>query len=822
MSERILFALDISGSTNGVGNYWTTVETIYNELPKDGVKYLVWDDRAQSVTQEKMQRYIRLRKGYNGTDPSTVAKYLVETQGQFDRLVLITDGQILQESVQKTDTILSSTLELASVECYIVDHNADNASVCAPFLRIGKSIKTYTGYNTTKTELEVSAEAHKFIDGLDTITEPQEFFDNFDELYKYISAKNMGRTNRDLRDRLLKLQARLLHSISQKATGRSQNYISNYEKALTSSNVDDTLSAMRVLNSEYKHDMDSENIGRDVQTKISALIESCEQYGIYSMSTIHDRYARASAASAVNFSALPSSIAIPPTVEIIQTIHDREYTEVFTCPILFTSDEPILLLAEKTDSVLDILSQTQKDAAINFPLTICQIPQATEHIADTIDHCIGYHAYYDIERGYMIDKSPYTRRKLSGALTLNTNAKHIAAANYMLYKLFTNGKKIGNPNLWFGCLWTVIMTHPKLAYLRDNKAFINALNINLKERFLSPNYTTSISLSDQPSHPTYRVRTASALWYVSHDYLITKINDKTRGIIFSWHTIRRILAALGIKCHPDNNINMKYLAAFSFLFSKKDRIRYYMNIIDSLVQNHIWTSETSYIPLDGDTKEPHWKLLPGYFSGIPYSASKIIAQYVYDNINSSFGSVEYPPIIYVNKSNDIEACANGANDAYHGRWEYCYSHDLVITPDILPKICPLTFRPYMMPNNRKWLDVSESTWGKIDQQIWLNSLYNKYVKSYGEFPHTRDFIEYLYSKQLNRGFTTLPHFIVSAVKYLLDAYEKARNEYEKIQGEKCTPAVFNRVSMATIQRKKRGIEEDRYLKFIELQTLNMV
>jgi hypothetical protein len=47
-TEQFVFMLDVSGSTGGCQNYWTTVEGLVEKYGKNISKYYLWDDSIRS------------------------------------------------------------------------------------------------------------------------------------------------------------------------------------------------------------------------------------------------------------------------------------------------------------------------------------------------------------------------------------------------------------------------------------------------------------------------------------------------------------------------------------------------------------------------------------------------------------------------------------------------------------------------------------------------------------------------------------------------------------------------------------------------------
>jgi hypothetical protein len=53
-------------------------------------------------------------------------------------------------------------------------------------------------------------------------------------------------------------------------------------------------------------------------------------------------------------------------------------------------------------------------------------------------------------------KNPFTQQKLLGGIPLGCHQSHITVGNHTIAKLFSEGKILGNLNLFYAAIWIII------------------------------------------------------------------------------------------------------------------------------------------------------------------------------------------------------------------------------------------------------------------------------------------------------------------------------------------------------------------------------
>jgi hypothetical protein len=64
--------------------------------------------------------------------------------------------------------------------------------------------------------------------------------------------------------------------------------------------------------------------------------------------------------------------------------------------------------------------------------------------------------FMGVKYGDKFLKNPFTQRKLLGAIPLGSHKTHVEVGNYTIARLFSDGKILGNLNLFFAAIWHII------------------------------------------------------------------------------------------------------------------------------------------------------------------------------------------------------------------------------------------------------------------------------------------------------------------------------------------------------------------------------
>lgn len=164
--------------------------------------------------------------GRGGTSPELVASEVVK-EG-LKKLILITDGQVSDHSVQACDITLKDH-EFTKTICYIIStsqYSGCNMSVTCPFTRKCENEVYEKPYNgPAKKLVQHTPEDYKILDSLDEIT-LENFAASYEKIEELIIALNMGKDgNIPLKNQLVVLKKRLVHELSKKSAKKDINTI---------------------------------------------------------------------------------------------------------------------------------------------------------------------------------------------------------------------------------------------------------------------------------------------------------------------------------------------------------------------------------------------------------------------------------------------------------------------------------------------------------------------------------------------------------------------------------------------------------------------
>lgn len=475
--------IDCSYSVSGSSFYWNEVSKILinNKIEK----YYLWNSDLFESNNDEIKKYILMQKGFSGTTISNVALSIIEKKYENNDIIIITDGDVDKNEVIKSENILSNIL-FKNIECYIITsikiHNID-ISVPLPFIKRGNS-KLYISNNDFSLKLLKEFNIDKFNNIYNNIT-VDNLINNYEEVYDILNIKNMDSNGLPL--------------IKEKILSIRNDIIKEYNKKL---NKNDGLIVQDFLiKQDYKNAIDvlykiehnfNINEPSDIYGKINKLLSLCDDrtnqgYCLYNK---------------INNS--KNIDEVKPEEDISLINYD------FEDPILLDIDVPQLILLEPEEPIFDdkkLLKQL-----IENPLSIIY----DEKIKNKISKCIGNILGVKITNKITID--PFTRRKIIGSIPLTIdNEQHLKVGSNNLYKFFTNGKIIGNCNLYYIIIWYIITRDKKCEYLIENE---NDFNNHLKYRLSNTN--TYISLCGLPDYNRTIVPTDVAMYYIVNCNLFNK------------------------------------------------------------------------------------------------------------------------------------------------------------------------------------------------------------------------------------------------------------------------------------------------------------
>jgi hypothetical protein len=191
-----LIAYDGSGSTMGRTVYHKKSEEILKNNPN--AEIVLWDHEYRQLTREEMASINTSRQGFGGTNPAAVADYVIHKNFHGD-LVIITDGQCGNASIDVCSEKLGNSWHFDSVICYLIRTGVGlagivNQSVTCPFTRNASKFEIILIGTDGKLEEEskITEDDWKVLETVDNIKTIGDFEEVYETLKKTVIAKTMG------------------------------------------------------------------------------------------------------------------------------------------------------------------------------------------------------------------------------------------------------------------------------------------------------------------------------------------------------------------------------------------------------------------------------------------------------------------------------------------------------------------------------------------------------------------------------------------------------------------------------------------------------
>ena len=510
--HQIVIAIDISGSVTRFNHYWNVVKHVIHlyrsRYAANELVFLQWDNDARVVTYSVVQDLIATQKGYGGTEPHCILETMARLDASSYELCLITDGEVVQNSVNRCDQILQDyrLVQLSRVECHIVNANP-NLSVSCPFTRNGEcKVTTYrldplssSNHLNGVVQLHLTKDDWTLLRAIETVT-LDTFLSKYENLQSILIAKHMGREGDPiLKEKFIALKKRLIQEMSERNSTKT-DYNQMLTDCLTSRQIPDAIEiSKRMLVDFY-----SASPVTELSRKIDTLIGLCGNL----QHQFNPNELKSTAASRVQD-------AVHETPTTFQVVTDTEYE----CPILLEQDCPCILIHRLFDSLLVGLEKDTVDFIIDCPLRLLLFPELVQKTKALMGHPVGLKTalelhqkyrdenyYYYQEQRRILFTSPYNREPVMALLALGNHESHFRSANYIVYTLFTSQKQLGNADMWLAVLYLIAK---QLDYLTE---VMESFQAHLRFRW---NYSTTFaSLSGNGTLINTKLCVQNALWFV--------------------------------------------------------------------------------------------------------------------------------------------------------------------------------------------------------------------------------------------------------------------------------------------------------------------
>lgn len=119
------------------------------------------------------------------------------------------------------------------------------------------------------------------------------------------------------------------------------------------------------------------------------------------------------------------------------------------CPIILDEDVPQILVDEGEPILLGLQKFIVDDIAA-CPLRVLNYPEVKAKLKSRLSNYMGV-KYTD-----KLLKNPFTQKKLVGAIPLGCHKSHVTVGNYTIAKMFSDGKILGNLNMFYAAIWYII------------------------------------------------------------------------------------------------------------------------------------------------------------------------------------------------------------------------------------------------------------------------------------------------------------------------------------------------------------------------------
>ena len=692
MSDTIIY-IDISGSVTTFTNYWNKVDEIVSSN-KDAL-FFIWDTEIKEISYNEILTYIKNKQGYGGTKISCVASSIINKKFNDKNIIIITDGEVPAGDVKSSEFILKD-FNIKEVECHIIKSYvySDDIDISVPlaFMRNNTSKLYYTNpENITKLIKNINKDDYKILENITL----DNLMTNFDMIYDLINITNMGKSGLpDIKQKLLKLRTDFIKLSNENLKSINGNTI---QSELKQGNYTNAIIMIKQMEDIFINQNENSPI-----TKFNKLLSLCDDR-TYSGFALNQKISNAKQSEAI----------IPDEATEEELI---KYN--FEDPVMLDLDVPQLVIIKSSVKLFD----TDKDFKnfIENPLNIINNEEIKKRIAKRFGHCIGI----KLTNKCIID--PFTRAEIIGTIPLTTsNEQHNDVGSHALFKLFTNSKKMGDPNLYYIILWQILVVENRCEYLNEYYDYItNHLKFRLSKA------TTYISLCGLPDFNRTIVPIDVAMYYIINGPEINKII--LRKHIFNIDVILNIIMnVFKYEVKPDiiKHINLER-TLLSMLSQIKKNPVIFKRKMKCLINSHI-IADDEYIPIDKIATEKDineiMKTFPDYYNSHKYNELVYLSTLV--NSNYSAGDIQ------LDYNKEIKYNIEFKND-----WS-----DKYIIPTINPlEISLKTFRIVYNPN---WKELAvNDNFVSIDNQI---SAYNDYIKfflRFQHFPTFNEFAKYIYNK----------------------------------------------------------------------------
>jgi hypothetical protein len=754
-SETRLVAYDYSGSTETIAFYHDTVQRILVQYePYDVV---LWDNRLEVSNARELKQINRTRDGRGGTRPLVVAQHCVQQQVR-GQLILITDGQILPRHVEELDEFLANNpMQLSSLDCFLIQTAEDDkldATVIAPFIRRFPHRVLMYALNAREPVIIASGggSLEELIDEIKQIHQVDDFQSKFDHLFSEIVTKMLGKTE-DLRlqDEILALQRRLMNQMKSLPPGFDN-------QALCQAFAEGNLDRMRTLTGELFHTFTTTWAEPTWPPQLFHLLRMCTGNlgAVFSLSALGSRFQ----ANRVRRADVIENFELT-AVQVLES------DASFTCPISYEEESDIVILVKRpSEGLLACEPKELVNTIITNPLSALRFPDFCTKIIAHLDHAIALRSMKEAEEaGFPITQSPLTRAPIIGGLFLGGSEEHSKATNFAIAHLVAEGKRVGNPDLWFILLWWLIES----GRVHHLDTFLPQIRIHLSFRLR--NHMGTFTLTNTPYMPITRVPLGIAIWCTLSSIAFGASEEQAvRYLKCHLQHLEILEMALKIVEYQLPPEAKDLLAKFRMFGEVRTAIlrgdgemrqwavkasRNILPIDRTAIRAELFPRVVDEIPIDGEPTEEQTTEallhLPTWFTEATPQRRRAIARIL------EFTDIK--DISFRDFDRDVPTIS----------WLYGL-RDFNI-PEV--PICPTTCRPYYVDPQKKvvWHEAARGLFGDVHQQIHMHWYFIQCVQKLKVYPTKEEFLLFVFLDIIPKQKASMPFLVQKFVDIIFKGYE---------------------------------------------------
>ena len=205
---KTLFVVDDSGSVFAQEIYFNKVFQLLNTnfYPERGDAFYIWNEDYQKKNLNELKDFFEEMDGQKGTNSSLIADIAEqEKDNNFEHLIIITDGDVKSEEIDKSDKKFKEyNLHFSFVSCFIIDTgDVKNESVGCPYSRDCPGF-TYIvdSKGNQREQASLLDEDIQIFNNLNNIKNYEEFIEKYGNIHRIFRAKCLGKeTDQELKNK---------------------------------------------------------------------------------------------------------------------------------------------------------------------------------------------------------------------------------------------------------------------------------------------------------------------------------------------------------------------------------------------------------------------------------------------------------------------------------------------------------------------------------------------------------------------------------------------------------------------------------------------